>query len=82
MSNIFNYIKENPQETQRLIGLEYELLQTLIQNAEQLHYQKQAALEAKKIRIIAGHNFVPLNIAHALTQNKSLKEIKHILEKL
>ena len=54
MRSILNYIEKNPQETQRLIGLEYEQLQQLIENAEQLHYEKQALLESKKVRIIAG----------------------------
>jgi len=54
MSSILNHIEENPQETQRLIGLEYEQLQNLIQNAERLHHEKQALLESNKIRIIAG----------------------------
>lgn len=54
MSEILNYIKENPQETQRLIGVEYEQLQQLIKNAEQRHHEKQATLEAKKVRLIAG----------------------------
>jgi uncharacterized protein (UPF0335 family) len=54
MSNILNHIEENKKETQRLIGLEYEQLQQLIQNAERLHHEKQATLESKKIRIIAG----------------------------
>lgn len=54
MSNILNHIEENPKETQRLIGLGYEQLQQLIQNAERLHYEKQVDLESKKIRIISG----------------------------
>lgn len=54
MNNILNHIEENPKETKRLIGLEYEQLQQLIQNAERLHYEKQATLESKKVRIIAG----------------------------
>ncbi|MDZ8264660.1 hypothetical protein [Nostoc sp. ChiQUE01b] len=54
MSNILNHIEENPKETKRLIGLEYEQLEQLIQNAETLHQEKQALLESKKIRIIAG----------------------------
>lgn len=54
MSDIVNYIEKNKKETQRLIGLEYEQLQQLIQNAEQLNYEKQALLESKKVRIIAG----------------------------
>ncbi|TFI51245.1 IS5/IS1182 family transposase [Mastigocladus laminosus UU774] len=54
MSNILNHIQENPKETQRLIGLGYEQLQQLIQNAERLHNEKQVDLESKKIRIISG----------------------------
>ena len=54
MSDILNHIEEHPKETQRLMGLDYEQLQQLIQNAERLHHEKQALLEAKKIRIIAG----------------------------
>ncbi|MGH2414872.1 MAG: transposase [Microcystaceae cyanobacterium] len=54
MSNMLNYIEGNPKETQRLLGLEYEQLQRLIQNAERLHNEKQALLESKKVRIIAG----------------------------
>lgn len=53
MSSIINHIEENPQSTQRLIGLGYPELKQLIQNAEQLHSEKQAAREAKKMRIIA-----------------------------
>ncbi|MHC5937887.1 helix-turn-helix domain-containing protein [Nostoc sp.] len=54
MSDILNHIEDNPKQTQRLIGLEYEQLQQLIENAEQLHHEKQARLESKKVRIIAG----------------------------
>lgn len=54
MGSILNYIEENPKETQRLIGLEYEQVQQLIQNAERLHTKKQAILESKKARIITG----------------------------
>lgn len=53
MSDILNHIEENPKETQRLIGLEYEQLQQLIQKAERLHHEKQALLESNKVRIIA-----------------------------
>jgi len=53
MSDILNHIEEHHKETQRLIGLEYEQLQQLIQNAERLHHEKQALLELKKVRIIA-----------------------------
>jgi hypothetical protein len=54
MSSILNHIEENPQDAQRLIGLRYPELQQLIQNAEQLHDEKQVLLESKKIRIITG----------------------------
>lgn len=54
MSDIINHIEEHPKETKRLIGLDYEQLQQLIQNASQLHHEKQALLESKKVRIIAG----------------------------
>ena len=37
MSDILNHIEDNPKETKRLIGLEYEQLQKLIQNVERLH---------------------------------------------
>jgi len=54
MSDILNHIEEHPKQTQRLMGLDYEQLQQLIQNAERLHHEKQALLESKKVRIIAG----------------------------
>ena len=54
MSGILKHIEENSKETRRLIGLEYEQLQQLIQNAERLHHKKQELLESKKVRIIAG----------------------------
>jgi Helix-turn-helix of DDE superfamily endonuclease len=54
MSSVLEYIEENPKQTQRLIGLGYPELQILLQNAEQLHCEKPALLESKKIRIISG----------------------------
>jgi Helix-turn-helix of DDE superfamily endonuclease/DDE superfamily endonuclease len=54
MSSILNHIEENPQATQRLIGMKYEQLQKIIQNAERLHQEKQALIESNKIRIIGG----------------------------
>ena len=52
MSELLNHIEEHPQDTRRLIGLDYTELQQLIQNAEKLHNEKQVLLENKKIRII------------------------------
>lgn len=48
MSEILNYIEENPKETKRLIGLAYEQLQQIMENALRLQNEKQAVLEAKK----------------------------------
>ena len=52
MSDILSYIQNNPQETQRLVGVKYEQLEQLIKQAVALHTQKQQDTEAKKIRII------------------------------
>jgi hypothetical protein len=52
MSNILTYIENNPQETQRLLGVKYEQLEQLIKQAIALHSEKQQEIEAKKIRII------------------------------
>lgn len=52
MSDILGYIKNNPQETQRLIGLKYEQLGQLLKQAVALHSQKQQEVEAQKVRII------------------------------
>jgi ribosomal protein L23 len=52
MSNVLGYIKNNSQETQRLVGLKYEQLEQLINQAIALHMQKQRDIEAKKVRII------------------------------
>ena len=55
MSDILGYIKNNPQETQRLVGLKYEQLEQLINHANcrrrqrfaiALHTQKQQDMEA------------------------------------
>ena len=52
MNDILNYIKNNPQETQRLVGVKYEQLEQLIKQAIALHTQKQREVEAQKTRII------------------------------
>ncbi len=52
MSEILSYIQNNPQETQRLLGVKYEQLEQLIKQANALHIEKQQNREAKKIRII------------------------------
>lgn len=52
MSSIQEYIEQNPQESKRLIGLEYQQLQQLITAAELLHQQKASEIEKRKVRII------------------------------
>jgi len=52
MSDILSYIQNNPQETQRLIGVKYKQLKQLMKQAITLHTEKQQEREAKKIRII------------------------------
>lgn len=52
MSTVLDYIENNPQETQRIIGLKYEQLQQLIIQAQAVHNQKQASVESNKIRIL------------------------------
>lgn len=52
MSPVLEYIENNPQETQRLVGLKYEQLQQLIKQAQERQNQEQAEVEPNKIRII------------------------------
>ncbi len=54
MADIPGYIENNPEETQRLVGLKYNQLQQLIQNALIRHHQKLEEAETQKIRIIKG----------------------------
>jgi len=49
MSLLLEYIENNPKETKRLI--DYEKLQQLFTQAEALHYEKQAEIEAAKFRL-------------------------------
>lgn len=54
MSNILSYIEQNHHESKRLIGLEYEQLQQLIEQAQLLRQCKQLESEKTKVRIIKG----------------------------
>jgi hypothetical protein len=67
MSDILKHIEENSKETRRLIGLEYEQLQQLIQNAERLNYEKQALLESKKLELLLA---VEVENQNGLLKNK------------
>ncbi|MGC8453067.1 MAG: hypothetical protein ACL9RN_08620, partial [Cylindrospermopsis raciborskii] len=46
------YIHNNPEESQRLLGLHVEQLKQLIEKAIELHNQKKELAESKKVRII------------------------------
>lgn len=52
MTSVLKYITKNPQETKRLIGIDYESLQQLITQAIALEEQKKAINEEAKYRII------------------------------
>ena len=52
MTSVLEYITKNPQETKRLIGVDYESLQQLITQAMALEEQKKAINEEAKYRII------------------------------
>ncbi len=54
MNNLLAYIEQNPQESKRLIGLEYEQVQQLIEQAQFLQRNKQLEIEKTKVRIIKG----------------------------
>ena len=52
MSNIVEYIEQKPWESQRLVGLKYEQLQQLLNNAKELHNKKLAEIQKKNPRVI------------------------------
>ncbi|MFK0731495.1 MAG: transposase family protein [Gloeotrichia echinulata GP01] len=52
MSDMLSYIQNNPQETQRLVGVKYDQLEQLIKQAIALDTEKQQNIEKKKVRII------------------------------
>ena len=49
---MLSYIQNNPQETQRLVGVKYDQLEQLIKQAISLDTEKQQNIEKKKVRII------------------------------
>ncbi len=52
MSSLLEYITSNPQETKRLIGIDYQQLQNLMALSKALDEQFQAVESEAKIRII------------------------------
>ena len=72
MSRLSDYIDQNPDETKRLIGVDYELLQNLIGQAETIHRQQQDRIEKDKGRLIArggGRRATPSNRDEILLNN-------------
>lgn len=53
MTTPLERIESHPQESKRLIGIEYEHFLALVELAEKRHLEKQAFIEKKKIRIVA-----------------------------
>ena len=49
---ILTYIQEHPQETKRLLGIDYQQLQDLIAYGKLLHEKKKQEIEQQKTRII------------------------------
>ncbi|WP_017314932.1 IS5/IS1182 family transposase [Mastigocladopsis repens] len=54
VGSLFEHIQHHPLDAQRLIGLKYEQLEQLLEQAREVHNQKQVSSESKKVRIIAG----------------------------
>ena len=52
MNKIRDYIEKNPQQTKRLLGMEYEQLLQLIKAAQLLDIERKQMREEKKVRLI------------------------------
>ncbi len=53
MSTVLEHIQNNPQDAQRLVGIKYEQLEKLLEQAIELNIHKQELSSSKKVRIIA-----------------------------
>lgn len=78
MSDILNYIKNNHQETQRLVGVKYEQLEQLIKQAIAAHSKKQQEIEAKKIRIINKGGGRKVKLSHEDQIILTLTYLRHL----
>ncbi len=67
MSNIVEYIEQKPWESQRLVGLKYEQLQQLLNNAKELHNKKLAEIQKETPRVIkaGGGRKIKLSVSGA-----------------
>jgi len=48
----WKYIQKRPQETKKLLGINYEQLQQILAQAKLLHYRKKEEREKQKVRLI------------------------------
>lgn len=53
MKNLLNYIHTYPQQTKRLLGIDYGSLLQLLEQAHLKHTEQQAEVERQKSRINA-----------------------------
>ena len=53
MSNPFSHVNAKPDDTKRLLGIDYDQLQELIRNAENIHLKRENEKEQSKRRIIS-----------------------------
>ena len=50
----WNYIQNHPQETKRLLGINYEQLQSLIESLKLIEKREKEEQEKQQIRIVIG----------------------------
>jgi len=53
MKNPLHYIQKYPQRTQRILGINYPQFEQLLEHAQVKHEERQAEIEAQKIRVNA-----------------------------
>jgi len=53
MSQVLEHIQKNPQDAQRLVGMQYQQLEKLLEQAIELNNYKRELSSLKKVRIIA-----------------------------
>ena len=56
------YIQKHPQEVKRLLGIDFDQLEQLIEQGKFLHQKKQEEKEKRKIRIVNKHHSFGVNL--------------------
>ena len=63
MSNYtWEYIRKHPQKVKRLLGIDFDQLEQLIEQGKFLHQKKQEEKEKRKIRIVNKHHSFGANL--------------------